>query len=71
MMTEQEQNNWQMASNSQLKEELSRLETEFGEKQSELKNIVSKIDELHNELNDLSKTYNNIKDILYKREGKK
>ncbi len=68
---EQEQINWQMASNSQLKEELNRLDTEFGEKQSELKNIVSKIDELHNELNNLSKTYNVINNILYKREGKK
>ena len=33
--------------------------------------IVLKIDELHNSMNELSKTYVEIKDILDKREGKK
>ena len=60
-----------MVSNSQLKEELTRLETEFKLKQDEMGKIVLKIDELHNSMNELSKTYVEIQDILYKREGKK
>ena len=63
--------NWNMVSNSQLKEELTRLETEFKLKQDEMRKIVLKIDELHNSMNELSKTYVEIKDILDKREGKK
>ena len=60
-----------MVSNTQLKEELTRLETEFKLKQDEMGKIVLKIDELHNSMNELSKTYVEIKDILDKREGKK
>ena len=65
------ESNWNMVSNSQLKEELTRLETEFKLKQYEMGKIVLKIDELHNSMNELSKTYVEIQDILYKREGKK
>ena len=65
------ESNWNMVSNSQLKEELTRLETEFKLKQDEMGKIVLKIDELHNSMNELSKTYIEIKDILDKREGKK
>ena len=65
------ESNWNMVSNSQLKEELTRLETEFKLKQDEMGKIVLKIDELHNSMNELSKTYVEIRDILYKREGKK
>ena len=65
------ESNWNMVSNSQLKEELTRLETEFQLKQDEMGKIVLKIDELHNSMNELSKTYVEIKNILDKREGKK
>ena len=65
------ESNWNMVSNSQLKEELTRLETEFKLKQDEMGKIVLKIDELHNSMNELSKTYVEIQDILYKSEGKK
>ena len=65
------ESNWNMVSNSQLKEELTRLETEFKLKQDEMGKIVLKIDELHNSMNELSKTYVEIQDILEKREGKK
>ena len=63
--------NWNIASNTQLKEELTRLETEFKLKQNEMEKSVSEIDVLHNSMNELSKTYVEIKDILDKREGKK
>ena len=65
------ESNWNMVSNSQLKEELTRLETEFKLTQDEMGKIVLKIDELHNSMNELSKTYVEIQDILDKREGKK
>ena len=65
------ESNWNMVSNTQLKEELTRLETEFKLKQNEMEKIVSEIDVLHNSMNELSKTYVEIKDILDKREGKK
>ena len=65
------ESNWNMVSNTQLKEELTRLETEFKLKQDEMGKIVLKIDELHNSMNELSKTYVEIQDILDKREGKK
>lgn len=63
--------NWNMASNAQLKEELERLEKLFNTKQKEMGKIVSEIDVLHNDMNNLSKSYVEIKDILNKREGKK
>lgn len=63
--------NWNMASNAQLKEELERLEKLFNMKQKEMEKIVSEIDVLHNDMNNLSKSYVEIKDILNKREGKK
>lgn len=63
--------NWNMASNAQLKEELERLEKLFNAKQKEMEKIVSEIDVLHNDMNNLSKSYVEIKDILNKREGKK
>lgn len=65
-----DENNWNMASNSQLKEELNRLDNEFNARQTEMEEIVSKIDVLHEEMNDLSKSYIEIKKILDKREGK-
>ena len=63
--------NWNMASNAQLKEELERLEKLFNTKQKEMEKIVSEIDILHNDMNNLSKSYVEIKKILNKREGKK
>ncbi len=65
-----DENNWNMASNSQLKEELNRLDNEFNARQTEMEEIVSKIDVLHEEMNNLSKSYIEIKKILDKREGK-
>lgn len=65
-----EENNWNMASNSQLKEELNRLDNEFNARQTEMEEVVSKIDVLHEEMNNLSKSYIKIKKILDKREGK-
>ena len=65
-----DENNWNMASNSQLKEELNRLDNEFNARQTEMEEIVSKIDVLHEEMNNLSKSYIKIKKILDKREGK-
>ena len=59
-----------MASNAQLKKELERLEKLFNAKQKEMEKIVSEIDVLHNDMNHLSKSYVEIKDILNKREGK-
>lgn len=70
-MEMEEDFNWKLASNSQLREECERLEREFGEKQEELKGIVSRIDELNNSLMEISKKYNELKPILNKREGKK
>jgi hypothetical protein len=63
--------NWNMASNAQLKEELERLDKLFNAKQKEMEKIVSEIDVLHNDMNNLSKSYVEIKKILNKREGKK
>ena len=63
--------NWNMASNAQLKEELERLDKLFNAKQKEMEKIVSEIDVLHNDMNNISKSYVEIKHILNKREGKK
>ena len=63
--------NWNMASNAQLKEELERLDKLFNAKQKEMEKIVSEIDVLHNDMNNLSKSYVEIKHMLNKREGKK
>lgn len=62
--------NWNMASNVQLKKELERLEKLFNAKQKEMEKIVLEIDVLHNDMNNLSKSYVEIKDILNKRQGK-
>lgn len=62
--------NWNLASNSQLKEECERLEKEFSTLQTELKEYVNKIDSLNTNLVDMSKKYREIKEILNKREGK-
>ena len=62
--------NWNLASNSQLKEECGRLEKEFSTLQTELKEYVNKIDSLNANLVDMSKKYREIKEILNKREGK-
>ena len=43
----------------------------FNKKQKEMEQIVLEIDILHNDMNNLSKSYVEIKDILNKREGKK
>ena len=63
--------NWQLASNSQLKEECERLEKEFNEGQEKLKEVVNAVDLINESLIDLSKRYREIKEILNKREGKK
>ena len=63
--------NWQLASNSQLKEECERLEKEFKEKQDEMREMVKKFDEISETMTKLSKEYVKIKEILDKREGKK
>ena len=63
--------NWNMASNAQLKEEKKKKKKLFNTKQKEMEKIVSEIDVLHNDMNNLSKSYVEIKDILNKREGKK
>lgn len=62
--------NWNLASNSQLKEECERLEKEFSTLQTELKEYVNKIDSLNTNLVEMSKKYREIKEILNKREGK-
>jgi chromosome segregation ATPase len=62
--------NWNLASNSQLKKECERLEKEFSTLQTELKEYVNKIDSLNTNLVDMSKKYREIKEILNKREGK-
>ncbi len=62
--------NWKLASNKQLKEECERLEIEFKEKQNELGKYVSKIDEFNETLSKLSQQYVDLKKILNKREGK-
>ena len=63
--------NWQLASNSQLKEECERLEKEFNEGQEKLKEVVNAVDLINESLIELSKRYREIKEILNKREGKK
>lgn len=63
--------NWNLASNAQLKEECERLEKEFVRNQEDLGKVVSKIDEYNEILVNLSKQYRNVKEILNKREGKK
>lgn len=62
--------NWNLASNAQLKEECEHLEIEFAERQEELAIAVNKIDELNETLVNLSKKYRQVKEILNKREGK-
>jgi wobble nucleotide-excising tRNase len=69
-MNMEENFNWNLASNAQLKEECERLEKEFGEKQKELGGLVSKIDEFNEILFNMSKKYRELKEILNKREGK-
>lgn len=61
---------WNMASNSQIKEELKRLDTEFKEKQNTVKDLVAKIEDLDEEMHNISKSYVDIQKILYKREGR-
>lgn len=63
--------NWNLASNAQLKEECERLESEFSEKQQKMKDAVKEIDDLNESLKELSRQYVDIKNILNKREGKK
>lgn len=63
--------NWNLASNAQLKEECERLENEFSEKQQKMKDAVKEIDDLNESLKELSRQYVDIKNILNKREGKK
>ncbi len=69
-MNMEENFNWKLASNAQLKEECERLEKEFTRNQEELGKIVSKIDEYNEVLVGLSKQYREVKEILNKREGK-
>ena len=62
--------NWNMATNSQLRQECKSLEDEFGTLQDTLRQIVERIDEINGRLNELSYEYITIKEILDKREGK-
>lgn len=62
--------NWNLASNAQLREEIDALSDEFETKQGELKELVNKIDDINNQLIKMSEKYNYIKGILTKREGK-
>lgn len=61
---------WKIASNTELKEELERLENEFNLSQQEMKKLVDKIDELNSKMSTMSSSYIEIKEILNKREGK-
>lgn len=65
-----EEFDWKLASNTQLKEELGRLEKTFNESQEEMKKIIEKIDELNNKMTTSSQSYIEIKKILNKREGR-
>lgn len=62
--------NWNLSSNTELKEKIESLEKEFAEKQAELKTIVQRVEELNNSMVELSKEYNKIVEILNKREGR-
>lgn len=63
--------NWNLASNAQLKEECERLEKLFEEKQEQMRETVSRIDEINKQLVKLSQQFLERKKILDKREGKK
>jgi uncharacterized coiled-coil DUF342 family protein len=65
-----EEIDWKLASNTQLKEELERLENGFSAAQEEMRGLVDKIDELNAKMSEMSKSYIEIKEILNKREGK-
>lgn len=62
--------NWNLSSNTELKEKIESLEKEFAEKQAELKTIVQRVEELNNSMIELSKEYNKVVEILNKREGR-
>lgn len=62
--------NWNLSSNTELKEKIESLEKEFAEKQAELKTIVQRVEELNNSMVELSKEYNKVVEILNKREGR-
>jgi predicted nucleic acid-binding Zn-ribbon protein len=65
-----EEMDWNMASNVQIKEKLEALKKDFDKKQKKMKKIVDSMDELHNQMFELSKNYTELKSILNKREGK-
>jgi len=65
-----EEINWNLASNSQLKEESERLAKNFEEKKQQVGNLISQLETLDKEMNELSKQYMSIKKIINKREGK-
>lgn len=65
-----EEINWNLASNSQLKEESERLTKNFEEKKQQVGNLISQLETLDEEMNELSKQYMSIKKIINKREGK-
>lgn len=58
-----EEIDWNIASNSQLEEECTRLEKEFNEQQEKM--II-----MHKTLLSLSEKYNTLTEILNKRHGK-
>lgn len=62
--------NWNLASNAQLKEECGRLEKLFEEKQEQMRETVSRIDEINKQLVKLSQQFLERKKILDKRQGK-
>lgn len=65
-----DEKNWNLASNSQIKEELENLESEFKEKQTTMKTLVEEINSLDESMRGLSEKYLKIREILNKREGK-
>lgn len=66
-----EETNWNMASNTQLKEECERLENEYKDKQQIMEETCKKAEALHKEMVELSQHYVEVKNILDKRQGKK
>lgn len=66
-----EEKDWNIASNKEMKEELERLNTSFQTKQGRMKEVITELESLDKEMNDLSRSYVKIKEILDRREGKK
>lgn len=63
-----EENNWELASNSQLKEECERLTKDFEECKAVLLEALTKIEELREGMILMSEKYNKLQ-IILKRRG--